>query len=285
MKSETYEQALRRGTQILKQSKIPEPRFEAELFLSYVLDTSRIHLLIDQNVEMTEEQKKRYDQCLLKRSHHQPYAQIVGKKEFMGLDFIVTPDVLIPRPDTENIVENALQVLKAMPQQKVRVLDLCCGSGAIGISIAYYEKKAVVTGADLSVDALKIAKANAQRNRTDISLIQSDLFQDLSELYDLIVTNPPYIPTREIDELSSDVKDFEPKMALDGGETGLDFYQSIFLKASDYLTPGGMIICECGWNQVNEITCIAKNYDFSVQKVIRDLSGLDRGVVCRRLSH
>lgn len=285
MKSETYEQALRRGTQILKQSKIPEPRFEAELFLSYVLDTSRLQLLVDQNAKMTFEQTKRYDQCLLKRSHHQPYAQIVGHKEFMGLDFLVTPDVLIPRPDTENIVENALQILKEMPQQKVRVLDLCCGSGAIGIAIAHYEQKAVVTGADLSAKALTVTKENAKRNRVDISLIQSDLFQNLSEPYNLIVTNPPYIPTKEIDELSSDVKDFEPKMALDGGETGLDFYQCIFLKGSHYLTPGGMVICECGWNQVNDITRIAKNHDFSVQKVIRDLSGLDRGVVCKSLSH
>ena len=229
MKNETYEHALRRGAQILKQANIPEPRFEAELFLSHALNTNRLQLLVNQNTKLTLEQKQRYDQCLFKRTHHQPYAQIVGHKEFMGLDFVVTPDVLIPRPDTENIVENALQILKKMPQQKLRVLDLCCGSGDIGIAIAYYEKRAVVTGSDLSFKALKIAKENARKHQIDIKFVQSDLFQELSDQYNMIVTNPPYIPTEEIDDLSQDVKDFEPQMALDGGKTGLDFYRSIFL--------------------------------------------------------
>ena len=285
MKNETYEHALRRGAQILKQANIPEPRFEAELFLSHALNTNRLQLLVNQNTKLTLEQKQRYDQCLFKRTHHQPYAQIVGHKEFMGLDFVVTPDVLIPRPDTENIVENALQILKKMPQQKLRVLDLCCGSGDIGIAIAYYEKRAVVTGSDLSFKALKIAKENARKHQIDIKFVQSDLFQELSDQYNMIVTNPPYIPTVEIDDLSQDVIDFEPQMALDGGKTGLDFYRSIFLEARNFLIPGGTLICECGWNQIHDITLIANTNYFSVQKVIRDLSGLDRGLVCKSLSH
>jgi release factor glutamine methyltransferase len=171
-----------------------------------------------------------------------------------------------------------------MHQKKINILDLCCGSGAIGIALAKYEKRAVVTGSDLSEKAINIAKQNAKRNKVNMTFLQSNLFQNISDCFDIIVTNPPYIPTQMIKKLSEDVKNYEPSIALDGGETGLSFYKKIFNNASKYLQNEGYLICECGWDQVEDITDIAECNLFNVQRIIHDLANLDRGLVCKSIN-
>jgi release factor glutamine methyltransferase len=284
MKQETFQSILTWGTYYLKQHDISNPRFEAELLLSNVLGIDRVQLLVKSEHIVTASQKSKFIRFIEQRSQHKPYAQIIGHKEFMGLDFLVTPDVLIPRPDTENIVEEALSVMQHMHQKKINILDLCCGSGAIGIALAKYEKRAVVTGSDLSEKAINIAKQNAKRNKVNMTFLQSNLFQNISDCFDIIVTNPPYIPTQMIKKLSEDVKNYEPSIALDGGETGLSFYKKIFNNASKYLQNEGYLICECGWDQVEDITDIAECNLFNVQRIIHDLANLDRGLVCKSIN-
>lgn len=281
MKQETFQSVLHWGTHFLKQHGISNPRFEAELLLSNILDIDRIQLLVQSEHTVTESQKLKFIQFIKQRSGHQPYAQIVGHKEFMGLDFMITPDVLIPRPDTENIVEETLAVMHGMLEKSIHVLDLCCGSGAIGIAIAKYEERAVVTGSDLSETALNLAKRNAKKIGVQVDFLQGNLFQNISDRFDIIVSNPPYIPTQKIAELSEDVKNYEPKLALDGGNSGLDFYQKIFQQAYKYLNHESYLICECGWNQAQDIADIAEDNSFNVQRIIKDLANLDRGLVCK----
>lgn len=231
---------------------------------------------------MGYELKPNEEQCirnLIKRVQNgEPVQYIIGKWEFMGKQFIVTPDVLIPRPDTEILCEYATDYIKGI-NDSVNVLDLCTGSGCIGISIASDTKNSNVSCADISKEALEIAKKNAQLNNVKINFILSDMFSNCG-IYDVIVSNPPYIPTKTIEELAITVKNYEPHMALDGGGDGLDFYKIIAKDAKKHITCGGKLFVEIGYDQRESVSGIFEDNGFCNIEVVRDYGGNDRVIVC-----
>lgn len=233
-------------------------------------------VIVGYELKADEEQRIRY---MIKRVlNGEPLQYVIGKWEFMGRQFIVTPDVLIPRPDTEILCEYAVDYIKGI-NTSVNVLDLCTGSGCIGISIACNVKNSNVSCADVSDSALEIAKKNADLNNVTVNFILSDMFSNCG-VYDVIVSNPPYIPTKTIEELASTVKDYEPHIALDGGDDGLDFYRTIAKDAKNHLICGGKLFIEIGYDQRESVSRIFKENGYLNIEVVRDYGGNDRVIIC-----
>ncbi len=237
--------------------------------------------------ELSPEQVAKIEKVLKRRMKNEPLTKIFNSAEFMGYEFYINKDVLSPRKETELLVELAIKSAQEMllknsqNQNKIRVLDMCCGSGCIGLAIKKILKDATdVTLADLSSDALKVAKRNAQNE--SVKTIKTDMFQDLKkdEKFDIIVCNPPYISKDEYENLSSSVKDYDPKMALVGGENGLKFYKILGEQGGKYLTPRGEIIMEIGYNEREDVQKIFENAGFKTV-AYKDFSGLDRVVVAK----
>ena len=226
---------------------------EARLLLAYAMEIKPDEIV--RYSEVSDDVYKRFEDALNKRISGIPYAYITGHKEFMKLDFKVNENVLIPRPETEIIVEEALKT------KAKKVLDLCTGSGCIAISIASYNSESCVTGADISECAINLAIENATINNVKVKFIKSDLFENIDDKYDLIVSNPPYIKTKVIDKLDTEVKK-EPKIALDGGEDGLVFYNRIAKEARNYLNEDGCLIFEIGFDQGQDVKMILENNSY-----------------------
>lgn len=208
----------------------------------------------------------------------EPVQYIIGKWEFMGRPFIVTPNVLIPRPDTEILCEMAIDYINKV-NRHINVLDLCTGSGCIGISIACGTKNSNVSCSDISNEALEIARQNAQLNEAQIDFILSDMLENCGQ-YDVIVSNPPYIPSKTVEKLDVTVKDYEPCIALDGGCDGLDFYRIIAKDARNHLTCGGMLFLEIGYDQKLTVSEILQNEGYCDIECVRDYGGNDRVIIC-----
>lgn len=226
--------------------------------------------------KFSSEEMSQIMEAVNKRLHHVPLAYIFGKTNFYGYDFIVDKNVLIPRLDTEFLVEKVIEEIK-LRESKVSVLDIGTGSGAIAITINK-ETEALVTAVDVSLDAIDIAKKNAKLNNANIDLIQSDLFDNISNLkFDIIVSNPPYIESREIEGLDKEVKDFEPILALDGGDDGLIIYRKIIEDAEKHLNSNGKIFFEIGFNQAEAVSKIMRQ-KFKNVCVYKDYMGNDRVV-------
>ncbi|WKV10242.1 peptide chain release factor N(5)-glutamine methyltransferase [Thermoanaerobacterium sp. CMT5567-10] len=268
------------GTKYLK-AHVSEPRLEAEGLLSFTLEVSKEYLLINRDKEITDDSFNKYMEVLDLRKSGMPYQYIVGEKHFMGLIFNVSPSVLIPRNDTEILVEEVLKRLKSGDT----VLDIGTGSGAIAVSIAKY-KDVKVYAVDISDEALEVAKENACENGVSdkVIFIKSDLFSSIPKdiKFDLIVSNPPYIRSNEINELQEEVKR-EPKIALDGGEDGLTFYRRIVKDSINYIKFGGIIAFEVGFNQAWDVKDILIDSGYSDIEVVKDLQGIDRVVLGKRL--
>lgn len=268
------------GTKYLK-AHVSEPRLEAEGLLSFTLEVSKEYLLINRDKEITDDSFNKYMEFLDLRKSGMPYQYIVGKKHFMGLIFNVSPSVLIPRNDTEILVEEVLKRLKSGDT----VLDIGTGSGAIAVSIAKY-KDVKVYAVDISDEALEVAKGNACENGVSdkVIFIKSDLFSSIPKdiKFDLIVSNPPYIRSNEINELQEEVKR-EPKIALDGGEDGLTFYRKIVKDSVNYIKFGGIIAFEVGFDQGWDVKDILVDGGYSDIEVVKDLQGIDRVVLGKRL--
>lgn len=278
-------EALKNGREVLLKNDI-DPR-EARLLLVFVLNIRNEELIKIR--ECSNEQYKKYKELLKRRALGEPYAYIVGYKEFMKLKFKVTPDVLIPREDTETLVQEIIQIAnknsvilsqknigKEAPKQKI--LDMCTGSGCIAISLAKYIANSELTAVDISENALKLANENAILNDTKINFIKSNLFENIVEKFDIIVSNPPYIKRNIINSLQKEVKN-EPIIALDGGITGLDFYETITKNAYKYLNPHGLLAFEIGYDQAKEVSELMQNQGYENITVIQDLGKNDR-VVC-----
>ncbi|MDF2537891.1 MAG: hypothetical protein K0S76_912 [Herbinix sp.] len=273
----TYQEALQKARTILKQRDIADADVDAWYLLAHVCGISRAEYYLRINMPLPEDKYREYMNLIEKRATRIPLQYITGIQEFMGLEFMVTEDVLIPRQDTEILVEQVLKVCKDKT-----VLDMCTGSGCIIVSLAKLGKPAKVYGVDLSDKALKIANINAHKHGTEIEFILSNLFENVESEVDIIVSNPPYIPTGEIAGLMPEVKDHEPLLALNGADDGLEFYRLIAEASKKHLKEKGLIFFEIGYNQGAEVKEILAKEGFYNIEIIKDLSGLDRVVFGKR---
>ena len=257
------------------------PRLDVETLLQKVLNVDRLYILLNLERNLSEEEENLFNKFIEERLNNRPIAYIVGNREFMGLDFYVQEGVLIPRPDTEILVEEVIELAK--DKGKVNILDIGTGSGAITVSLAKYLENAKVTSVDISEIALEIGKKNAVSNNVDdrIEFIKSDLFSsiDKGKKFDIVVSNPPYIKREVIDTLDKQVKDFEPYNALEGGIDGLDFYRAITKEAKNFLRKGGTLAYEVGHDQSEDVSKLMEMDGYTNIYTRKDLQQIDRVVI------
>lgn len=270
----TYREAIALGEKILNMAQVADAKIDAWLLLEKVCRIDRSFYYLHMEEELSEEQVHEYEIALKKRAERVPLQYIVGETEFMGLRFKVNSNVLIPRQDTETLVEEALKVV----EPGMRVLDMCTGSGCIIISILHNASDVMGMAVDISKQALNVAKENAKMNEVAVLFERSDMFDNVTGTFDVIVSNPPYIPTEVIPKLMPEVRDFEPMDALDGKEDGLYFYRRIADECKKYLNPGGRILVEIGYDQGEAVSELFTQAGLSDVKVIKDLAKNDRVV-------
>lgn len=279
-------EALKYGRDILSKNGI-EPR-EARLLLAYSMGISINDLM--KNTDCTEEEHQSFICAINRRIAGEPYAYITGRKEFMKLNLKVNEHTLIPRDDTEILVEKAIEIIetyqesrKVIPllkkeMRKLRILDMCTGSGCIAISIAKYTSNVIIDASDISKEALSVASENVYGNQVKVNLIHSNLFEKINHQYDIIISNPPYIVSNEISKLQQEVQR-EPHIALDGGEDGLDFYRKIAKDAINFLRPNAYLLFEIGYDQGEAVSKILGENCYTNIEVIKDFSENDRVVI------
>lgn len=276
-----YRDLYNQGIEKLSSEKITDAKIDARLLLEYACKTDRNTLFLNGDMEVSEEQVQIYFELIEKRGKHIPLQHLTGEQNFMGLTFKVNENVLIPRQDTECLVEIVLKHL----HDGMKILDMCTGSGCILISLLHYSNDCVGVGVDLSEAALKVAAHNAAvlgsngiTDAMDITFLQSNLFEKVDGKFDIIVSNPPYIKTEVIKTLMPEVRNFEPMMALDGTEDGLYFYRRIIADAKKHLTRGGQLFFEIGYDQGEEVSDLMRENGYVDVEVAKDLAGLDRVV-------
>ncbi|WP_333887303.1 peptide chain release factor N(5)-glutamine methyltransferase [Clostridium sp.] len=270
---------LKQGYKILKDKKIESYILDVQLLLGKAINKDRLFIFINGDYKVTEEEVEKYYYYLKLREKKMPVKYILGQCEFMGMDFIVKPGVLIPRPDTETLVEQALEEIDN--NECYNICDLCCGTGAIGISLAKFKEYINIVCCDISDTACEVAEQNVGRYRLDkrVKVVKSDLMEYfiLNKIkFNMIVCNPPYIKESIIDTLMEDVKNYEPYEALNGGEDGLEFYRKIVKQSLKVLTESGMLIFEIGHEQKKDVISILAKYGFKDITCIKDLAGKDR---------
>ena len=270
-----YREIYEWGKTVLKEAGIEEAALDARLLLEEVCGTDRTTLYAHGEQELTEAEEKQYRDMTAERAKRIPLQHILGKTEFMGLTFLVNQNVLCPRQDTEVLVEEALKYL----HDGMRILDIGTGSGCILLSLLHYSNDCTGVGADISGEALCLAKENAARLSEEAAeFIESNLFEKIEGTFEMIVSNPPYIRSGEIAGLMPEVRDYEPHEALDGGDDGLFFYREITKQAKNYLTGGGMLFYEIGFDQGDSVREIMENNGFLEIEIVKDFSGHDRVV-------
>lgn len=271
---------LRGAAEQLLAAGCPDPMVDSLWIAEDVLGLTRAALRFEENSEPSPEKLAGLNACLERRLQGEPVQYILERADFMGLKFYVDKRVLIPRQDTETLVENAIVELQG--RKEPRVLDLCCGSGCIGLSIKTLVPRATVTLADISADALDVAKKNAKALDAEVIFRHGDLFKAVKkEKFDLIASNPPYIPAADMAVLQKEVR-FEPELALAGGEDGLDFYRRIAGEAGAHLNEGGVLMMEVGEGEARDVLSLAQaGIDCADSGVIRDLNGIERIVWAR----
>lgn len=272
-------------TDFLTRKGIENPRADAQILLAHVLNCKKIDLIVRYDEQPEEAERTRFRELIQRRVAGWPVAYLVGSRDFYLLSFDVSPDVLIPRPETETLVLEALAFLK--PLKSSKILDLGCGSGCIAVSIAHQNKDAQVTAIDISPDALDMAKRNAAKHGVAerITFLQGDLFAPLTpgDRFDLVVSNPPYIAQTEFADLSTEVRDHEPRVALDGGPDGLVFYRRIAKGVGQFLKAGGRLLVEIGYTQETAVRAIlAEQVELELEPTLKDLAGHARVVSAKR---
>ena len=273
-----YTEAFLMGMQKLKEAEIGEAQLDARLLLEEVCGTDHNTLLCHGDREVSEAEEEQYRKALEQRAVHVPLQHLLGYQNFMGLRFQVNEYVLIPRQDTEILVEEAMRYL----HDGMRILDLCTGSGCILLSLLHYSNDCEGVGVDISQEALQVAAQNAELLGIKADFLKSDLYEKVTGKFDLLVSNPPYIERKVIPTLMEEVREYDPYIALDGGEDGLDFYRRIIGGAQDYLKRGGQILMEIGSGQAKAVSELLREAGFKEIDVCRDFAGLDR-VVSGRL--
>lgn len=275
----TYKDALEYGKQRLLECEIEDANLDAWLLLEYVSGISRSWYFIHEDEEISENDIEEYQILIEQRGKHIPLQQLTKEAYFYGMKFFVNENVLIPRQDTEVLVEQVLSLSKG--KENLKLLDMCTGSGCILLALLANLKQASGTGVDLSEKALEVAQRNGEELGIEVSWVQSDLFDKVSGSYDIIVSNPPYIETSVIEGLMDEVKLYEPRMALDGTEDGLFFYREITMQAGKYLKNNGILAFEIGYNQGKAVSEFMKENGYEEVQVLQDLAGLDRVVTGR----
>lgn len=273
-----YTEAFLMGMQKLKEAEIGEAQLDARLLLEEVCGTDHNTLLCHGDREVSEAEEEQYRKALEQRAVHVPLQHLLGYQDFMGLRFQVNEYVLIPRQDTEILVEEAMRYL----HDGMRILDLCTGSGCILLSLLHYSNDCEGVGVDISQEALQVAAQNAELLGIRADFLKSDLYEKVTGKFDLLVSNPPYIERKVIPTLMEEVREYDPYIALDGGEDGLDFYRRIIGGAQDYLKRGGQILMEIGSGQAQAVSELLYEAGFKEIDVCKDFAGLDR-VVSGRL--
>ncbi len=285
----TLRQLLKEGEQRLMENQIENSTMEARYLLEYICDLNWAQYLLQADTEADPQEERRYREAVERRCKHYPLQSILGTAGFMGMDFMVNEAVLIPRQDTEVLVETVLEKAD-IPGGKI--LDMCTGSGCILISLMALGSYGRGVGADISEDALRVARMNGIFNRenwekngrgaNDILWLQSNLFEKVSGRFDVIVSNPPYIPAAVIETLMPEVRVYEPRLALEGADEGLEFYKKIAGAAEAYLKPEGWLFFEIGCEQAEAVSGILMENGFRDIHTVKDLAGLDRVVYGKR---
>jgi protein-(glutamine-N5) methyltransferase, release factor-specific len=278
----TIKETLRKGMIQLKTENVTEPNLKARLIMQYILNKPRQYLIIYDNQVLTLRQEVNYFKAIKRLINGEPIQHITHQQEFMKLNFFVNEDVLIPRPDTEILVEEVIKIARKINAKKI--LDMCTGSGAIAVSLAKYLDNVEITAVDISEKSLDVAKTNAKNNEIEnkITFIESNLFENIvNEKYDIIVSNPPYIRKDVIKTLTKEVQK-EPKIALDGGYDGLDFYRKITHQSEEYLKFNGYLCFEIGYDQKKDVIKIINDErKFTGTYSKKDLCDNDRIIVTR----
>ncbi len=273
--SETIEYA----THILDASGLAEPRREANSLLAFALGKDRTFLIAHPEYQLSSKEETRFREILQRRANREPFQYIIGKQEFFGLDFEIASGVLIPRPETELIVENAIEILRR--NENPFFCEIGVGSGCISVSILKEVTNARAIGVDVSEIALRIAKKNTENHKVSvrIDLRISDLFDALQkEQFDLIVSNPPYISAEDFEDLQLEVKDFEPRNALTDGKDGLSIVENLVAQTPNFLKPGGFLLMEIGFDQANEVRKMFSSKIWKTVEILPDLQDIPRTV-------
>ena len=282
----TYRECYEQGCRTLQAAGIEEAALDARLLLEAVCGTNRNDLLVHGEQPVAPEAEEKYLNWIRQRAEHIPLQQLTGEQDFMGLTFSVNEHVLIPRQDTEILVEEVLKEL----HDGMRVLDMCTGSGCILLSLLHYSNDCEGLGVDLSAEALEVAGRNVLKVLTPekaehAHFLQSDLFEKVEGKFEIIVSNPPYIASAEVEKLMPEVRDHEPRMALDGTEDGLYFYRCIIEEAGKHLVSSGMLFFEIGYDQGQAVSELMRTEGYCEVQVVQDYAGLDRvvlGTYCER---
>lgn len=270
-------ETIQKASEILERNKIAEPRREANSLLGFALKKDKDFLVAHSEYELSGEEEKCFREFVERRAKREPFQHITGKQEFYGLEFFVSKDVLIPRPETELIVENAVEILREINLPKF--CEVGIGSGCISVSILNEVKTARAIGLDVSENALKIAKQNAARHEVSgrLKLETSDIFENLeNEKFDLIVSNPPYISLDDFADLQSEVRDFDPKIALTDGKDGFSIIEQIIIESPNFLKSGGFLLLEIGIGQSEKVKSMFSDEIWNKIEVLPDLQGIPR---------
>ena len=275
----TYRQALIWGNGFLRENGIEEGS-DARVLLCHAAQTDSLRLAVCANEQIDDKAYEKYKEYILRRSQNEPVSYITGEREFMGINFKVKPGILIPRPETEHLVEFCMENLP----DNAKIIDLCTGSGAIAVSLAKYLENARITAVDISDEAIEVATLNAKENKVSdrVNVVKANALKktDFGTKFDAVVSNPPYIPNEVVLTLDRDVKDFEPHLALCGGDDGLDFYRAITKNAVPMLNPGGLLVYEVGYDQAEQVAQIM-SADFIDINFVKDLADINRVVYGR----
>ena len=278
-------QALSSAIERLEAADMGSPRMNAEVLLTFVLGVNRAYLYAHPERELTAEEEARYDEVLAQRATGMPSQYITGHQEFWGLDFVVTPAVLIPRPETEHLVETVLELARGIARPKL--VDVGTGSGCVALALAHELKSAAVYAVDVSADALEIAGANAARLRLDgrVHFTQSNVLEALAGVhdFDFVVSNPPYVGFGEADKVQKSVRDFEPRVAVFAGEQGLDVIRPLIEQAHRALKPGGWLAMEIGYSMRDAVVNLLSPTMWEDVRVVPDLQGIPRVVAARKV--
>jgi release factor glutamine methyltransferase len=288
----TVKRLLEWTAQFFARKNVDSPRLSGEMLLAFVLGVPRVKLYTDYGKVLGEGELARFRELVRRAGAQEPIAYLTGMAPFFNLDLVVSPAVLIPRPDTETLVENVVQLVRAVPGfEAPRVLDVCTGSGCIGLAVARAVKGAVVVGTDISEAALEVARGNAARLglAERVVFLHGDLYEALAgtaeaQPFDLVLSNPPYIPSGDIADLDASVRDFEPRIALDGGTDGLSVIRRVIEGARDRLRPGGRVYVETQFDQGERVLELAAECEWLDDvRILRDAAGHQRVMTGRRV--